>query len=70
MDAALLDLLAAPDDDALREAFAEVSRIFNEDFVGVNYGAPEEGIVWAPDVKGLEPTTASIFLLDKAFIEE
>jgi peptide/nickel transport system substrate-binding protein len=69
MDAALLDLLAAPDDEALREAFAEVSRIFNEDFVGVNYGAPEEGIVWAPEVKGVEPTTASIFLLDKAYIE-
>jgi peptide/nickel transport system substrate-binding protein len=70
MDAALLDLLAASDEEELQEAVAEVNRINNEDFVTVSYGTPEEGIVWKPDVKGLVPTSATIFLLDKVSIEE
>lgn len=69
MDAALLDILAADTEDAQLEAFAEMNRIFNEDFVAVNYGAPEEGIVWSADVRGIVPTAATIFLLDKASIE-
>jgi peptide/nickel transport system substrate-binding protein len=69
MDAALLDILAADTEDAQLEAFAEMNRLFNEDHVAVNYGAPEEGIVWSADVRGLVPTVATIFLLDKASIE-
>jgi peptide/nickel transport system substrate-binding protein len=70
MDAALIDLLAASGDEELQAAVAEVNRINNEDSVAVSYGTPEEGIVWKPDVKGLVPTAATIFLLDKAYIEE
>lgn len=69
MDAALLDILAADTEAAQLEAFAEMNRIFNEDHVAVNYGAPEEGIVWSGDVRGIVPTVATIFLLDKASIE-
>jgi peptide/nickel transport system substrate-binding protein len=69
MDAALLDILAAETEDAQLEAFAEMNRIFNDDLVAVNYGAPEEGIVWSDDVRGIVPTVATIFLLDKASIE-
>lgn len=69
MDTALVDILAADTEEAQLEAFAEMNRIFNEDWVGVNYGTPEEGIVWTADVQGLVPTVATIFLLDKASIE-
>jgi peptide/nickel transport system substrate-binding protein len=69
MDAALLDILAADTEDTQLEAFAEMNRLFNDDFVAVNYGAPEEGIVWSDDVRGIVPTVATIFLLDKASIE-
>lgn len=70
MDAALDDVLAASTEDELQEAFAEMNRIFHDDAVSLNYGAPEEGIIWKSEIKGIEPGAGgSVFLFDKAYIE-
>nr|WP_249420327.1 ABC transporter substrate-binding protein [Rhabdothermincola salaria] len=68
MDEALDALFAAPDEEARQEAVAEINSIYNEDWVGVIYGAPREGIIWADDVEGIIPTTASTFLFANAYI--
>jgi len=70
MDAALDEFFAAPDEDARKAAVAEVNRIYLDDFVGVPFGAPEEGIVFTPEVKGIRPTVSTIFLFDKAYLEQ
>jgi peptide/nickel transport system substrate-binding protein len=68
MDDALDALFAAPDEEARQEAVAEINSIYNEDWVGVIYGAPREGIIWASDIEGILPTTASTFLFANAYI--
>jgi peptide/nickel transport system substrate-binding protein len=71
MDAALEALTAAESgSDEQLEAAAEINNIVNRDFVTVNYGAPEEGIVWNPKIKGIVPQAATIFLFDKAYIDD
>lgn len=70
MDAALDRLQAAEDLDEQKAAIAEINDIFVQDFVAVSYGALDEGIVWKPEIKGIVPTISSIFLFDKAYIEE
>lgn len=69
MDQALVDLMGAATEEEQLAAVAEVNRIFNEDWVSLNYGAPEEGIVWKDGVRGLVPTGATMFLLDGASVE-
>ena len=69
MDAAVDEVLAAADEEARQEAVAEVNEIFHRDFVSVNYGSPEEGIVWTDEVRGIRPTVATIFLFDKAYLD-
>ena len=68
MDAALDKLFAAPDVDTRKKAMAEVNDIFNKDYVAVVYGATREGIIWAPEVKGIIPTAATEFLFANAYI--
>ncbi len=68
MDAAIADLFAAPDESARQQAMAEINKIYNEDWVGVIYGAPQEGIIWADDVQGILPGNATTFLFGNAYI--
>ena len=68
MDAALDKLFAAPDVDARKKAMGEVNDIVNKDYVAVIYGSPREGIVMAPNVKGIIPTAATEFLFANAYI--
>ena len=68
MDAALDALFAAPDEAARQEAMAEINTIFNEDWVGVIYGAPREGIIWTDDIEGIIPSNATTFLFGNAYI--
>jgi ABC-type transport system substrate-binding protein len=68
MDEALDALFAAPDEEARQEAMAEINSIYNEDWVGVIYGAPREGIIWADDIEGILPSNATTFLFGNAYI--
>ena len=70
MDAALDRLRAAETLDEQKAAIAEVDDIFVQDHIVIAYGGMEEGIVWKPEIKGIVPTLSSIFLFDKAYIEE
>jgi peptide/nickel transport system substrate-binding protein len=70
MDDALDALFAAPDDEARQEAMAEINSIYNEDWVGVIYGAPREGIIWADNIKGILPSNATTFLFGNAYISD
>ena len=68
MDEALDALFAAPDEDARQQAMAEINSIYNEDWVGVIYGAPREGIIWTDDIEGIIPNAATTFLFGNAYI--
>lgn len=70
MDAALDALRAAADEDALTSAFAEINRIFLDDAVSPVFGATPQGLFWSPEVKGVTPIAASMFMFDKAYIDD
>ncbi len=67
MDAALDAILSSQDQPA---AFAEMNRIFVQDHAAVSLGATDEGIIWAPNVSGIVPTVATIFLFHDAVVTE
>ncbi|MDW3217834.1 MAG: ABC transporter substrate-binding protein [Acidimicrobiales bacterium] len=68
MDAALDAILGAESGQAQLDAFAEMNRIFVEDHVAAGLGSIDEGIVFAPEVDGIVPTVATIFLFHDAVI--
>lgn len=70
MDEALAAILAAGDEEERSEAMAQMNNIVIDDWALFNYGATEEGIVWRDGVENVRATVATIFLFDKAFIEE
>jgi peptide/nickel transport system substrate-binding protein len=70
MDEALLDLFAAASDDELTDAMGDVNDIFHRDAGTLAYGHIEEGVVWAPNVQGIVPTGATMFMFHDAYLAD
>lgn len=69
MDAALEELQAAPDDDAAREAIAEIQAIWNEDVPFLGWMPFAELSAWNENVHGVKGAANSMVAFDEAWIE-
>ena len=69
MDAALGELYGAATVDDQRAALAGVQCVWSEQLPAMVYSVTEEGLVLAPNVKGVQRAGATIFLFGNAYIE-
>ena len=69
MDAALGELYGAANVDDQRTALAAVQCVWSEQLPAMVYSVTEEGLVLAPNVKGVQRAGATIFLFANAYIE-
>ena len=69
MDAALGELYGAATVDDQRAALAGVQCVWSEQLPAMVYSVTEEGLVLAPNVKGVQRAGATIFLFANAYIE-
>lgn len=69
MDAALDKLRVAATDDERRAAFKAIAEIFSADVPIAVFEAVEEYVAFDPDVHGVVPTSNSVMLFDKTWIE-
>lgn len=67
MDALLVQLQAAGDDDAFRQALGQIQTLWNETVPSVPTSALMIFVAWQKDVHGVVPTATNIMLLDKAW---
>jgi peptide/nickel transport system substrate-binding protein len=69
MDAALGELYGAATVDDQRAALAGVQCVWSEQLPAMVYSVTEEGLVLAPNLKGVQRAGATIFLFANAYIE-
>lgn len=70
MDAALEELGAADDEDAVRDALGEVQEAWNETAPSVSFGSGLEVLAHRDDLRGLTPTLESVLLFDGAYYDD
>lgn len=69
MDAALGELYGAANVEDQRTALAAVQCVWKDHLPAMIYSVTEEGLVLAPNVKGVQRAGATIFLFGNAYIE-
>ena len=69
MDAALGELYGAETVEDQRAALAVVQCVWSEQLPAMVYSVTEEGLVLAPNIKGVQRAGATIFLFANAYIE-
>lgn len=69
MDAALLALQQAPDDDGKRAALAEIEELWNRDAVSVNLGTAVNAEFWRDTVHGVVPASDFMMLFGEVWRE-
>jgi ABC-type oligopeptide transport system substrate-binding subunit len=70
MDAAIHEMLGAPNDAARTAAFKKIAELWTKDVPSVALEAVHEYIAWTPKLHGVTPNQSTQVHLDKAWLEK